>query len=1423
MQQQSPSPKFHHRHQALPTLSITIIVRTKDRPHLLTRCLQSLAEQERLPDEIIVVNDGGCIVKQIISEFTELNIQLLENANSQGRAHAGNQGVLAATREFIGFLDDDDRLLPDHLQRLEQALLNFDAKVAYSGCQLLQRDMLGEPEILREQPIGQFNDPFDAQRLQYENYIPLINLLIQRELWLQVGGFDETFDLFEDWDVLLRLAAHTPFYHLNRVTTEYAVWGHQQITQDSNQQRWREAYQRILAKHWLPLPTASQLHYLAEYWRVSQERRSIIQEAQREKQALQAQLAQAVESAAQTQHQHQAQHLQAQQQYQQLQAEWIAKYEPLSSDHAHLQTELNQSQADWLAKYQQLQTDWLAKYQQSQADWLIKYQQLQADYNRLQADWLAKYQLLQADNAQQLAASQAQWTKQYEELQKTSAKRHEQLQLAYNQQEIHFQQQQADMLKALTDEQQRYHQLQTATQSDAQQYQSLQQALHELSKQIAVGITQATVEKIFSLQSVKTVSATGNTADDYYRLVEWIRDKAVQLDYLQNQFITEMQPLRLEAEHLRNHFRQVMQSLATFQPPYYDTHLLTEIDHRLESFSTHTENLLASYCDIDSRLNLKVVNKHLSPDEVPPARNLSNIYPTFISFAGSAENLQWMEQVAELGTLPFMLETGKALVFTVYCALNNFCRLDVLLATCLRINTCQVRTIIRELESKTPVRTVMVEGIEIFDNRLHAFHFEPITDSAGKIYQIELDSPDATGTSCIAAWCHTKLPTSRYSEPRLPETTQRAPHTLPQWVQHSLLDTPLAIALNTPAAENLFIVNGIKETNSVLQVHLWLRRLSLALQQAKSSGNVILTGKPSRELQQYCQRQPINVNVVSTPLTFATTLRWAQTQQTHKAKYLWYCQLDALPQLDMIERAQEMFATNASLLIPLEKHSNGTIRAGYASLVRDGLLRTSSAGAPADHPYYGYQRTLDAASSQLIVITSSELTKLAIHEIEPYHTPIYQLTELIWQLKNQGYQSLYQAALNYENDQPYPEFTETDYNDDNQRFYRRWQTQLPTYTAPLTRQLEQLLNPQQQPTVLIIDATLPMYDQDSGSLRLYTLLKIWATLGYRITFFPDNLDSQFKYRHALESLGIEVFHSQYGIADALAYRQFDFAWICRVTIGHRYLPIIRLLSPTTVIFYDTVDIHYIREQRQAEIENNPQLATHAKETKRQELANCLLANCVITVTADDAHHLQQELPQLTYAVIPNIHQPQPLTSTTFAQRDGLVFIGNYNHQPNEDSVYYFVEHIFPKIREKIPEICFHIIGSHLKEKMKTLANAQIKVIGWVEQVAPEFAQRRIFVSYLRYGAGMKGKLGQALALGLPVVTTTIGAEGMGLVAKETALIADDAESFAQAVCQLYTDATLWEKLARQGKEYIEQQYGETAVREQLQHLLANWV
>ncbi|HYY42566.1 MAG TPA: glycosyltransferase family 4 protein, partial [Pyrinomonadaceae bacterium] len=132
---------------------------------------------------------------------------------------------------------------------------------------------------------------------------------------------------------------------------------------------------------------------------------------------------------------------------------------------------------------------------------------------------------------------------------------------------------------------------------------------------------------------------------------------------------------------------------------------------------------------------------------------------------------------------------------------------------------------------------------------------------------------------------------------------------------------------------------------------------------------------------------------------------------------------------------------------------------------------------------------------------------------------------------------------------------------------------------------------------------------------------------------------------------------------------------------------------------------------------------------------------------------------------------------------------------------YFLRAVFPLVRQALPDVELDIIGDNAAE-IAAYAAAGVHVRGYVPDVTPYWQTRRVFVAPLRYGAGVKGKIGEALAHGLPCVTTSVGAEGMGLQHNESAMITDTPEAFAAAVVQLYTQRELWQRLADNGYAHI---------------------
>jgi GT2 family glycosyltransferase len=230
---------------------ISVIVRTKDRPKLLKKALRSIHAQTCRPIEVVLVNDGGCAldvgeIKTILSDVRLNYIRLEQNV---GRARAGNIGIENATGEYIGFLDDDDEFYPDHLKVLTSKLVNSTLKIAYTEAEVVFVDILGEDEIAEKFKYVFYSQDFSPEMLLIQNYIPFMCLLFKRSVFhSDMVRFDETFEIFEDWKILIKLSEKYWFEHIKKVTARYVQWcDKSQINRRALSESFSQvAYKRIL-------------------------------------------------------------------------------------------------------------------------------------------------------------------------------------------------------------------------------------------------------------------------------------------------------------------------------------------------------------------------------------------------------------------------------------------------------------------------------------------------------------------------------------------------------------------------------------------------------------------------------------------------------------------------------------------------------------------------------------------------------------------------------------------------------------------------------------------------------------------------------------------------------------------------------------------------------------------------------------------------------------------------------------------------------------------------------------------------------------------------------------------------------------------------------------------------------------------------
>jgi glycosyltransferase involved in cell wall biosynthesis len=203
---------------------VSVLLRTKDRPGFLAEALGSLRRQTFSDFETILVNDGGPIPAALLEPVPGRAIRVLAPPPPGGRTRALNTGLAAARGTYVAYLDDDDLYLPAHLETLVRFLDGSEEyRAAYTSVRQLEQVLGDDGRYQDGREITVYGRPFDAARLLYKNDIPLIGLAHRRVLAEEAGGFDESFDQFEDWDFLIRLSARTRFHHLPAVTAVYRL------------------------------------------------------------------------------------------------------------------------------------------------------------------------------------------------------------------------------------------------------------------------------------------------------------------------------------------------------------------------------------------------------------------------------------------------------------------------------------------------------------------------------------------------------------------------------------------------------------------------------------------------------------------------------------------------------------------------------------------------------------------------------------------------------------------------------------------------------------------------------------------------------------------------------------------------------------------------------------------------------------------------------------------------------------------------------------------------------------------------------------------------------------------------------------------------------------------------------------------------
>ncbi|GFO64822.1 glycosyltransferase [Geomonas paludis] len=471
---------------------------------------------------------------------------------------------------------------------------------------------------------------------------------------------------------------------------------------------------------------------------------------------------------------------------------------------------------------------------------------------------------------------------------------------------------------------------------------------------------------------------------------------------------------------------------------------------------------------------------------------------------------------------------------------------------------------------------------------------------------------------------------------------------------------------------------------------------------------------------------------------------------------------------------------------------------------------------------YNYVKDADYVSGASLMVRRELWEKTG--GFDGRYVPAYfEDTDLAFQARSLGYRVVYQpksVVVHFEGVSHGKDVSTgvKAYQETNkQKFVERWREVLQRdHFANGQHVFQARDRSRYRKTLLVIDHYVPMYDRDAGSYFMYSLLRALVALDYKVVFWPENLYAHQPYTDVLQQMGVEVI---LGYHDFGAYLSefgsyFDGAILTRNHISIKFIDMVRKHIPR-VIYHDP-DLEFLREQRRFEQEGgSPAELKKIKDREFYLFRNCDIIGIHSPVERDI---ILAELPGADVEVIPLPIQDTMPSAAPFSQRSGLLFVGG-THPPNVDALRYFIQDILPLLLVEIPDLTLTVAGAVSHHELKGLDLSHVTFTGFVDDLRPLFEKALVYVAPLRFGAGIKGKVLEAANFGLPVVTTSVGAEGIGLIDGKSVAIADNAQAFSVAVLALHRNQELWELIRYEGRNYVESNFSQRALQAKVDDVL----
>jgi GT2 family glycosyltransferase/glycosyltransferase involved in cell wall biosynthesis len=523
-------------------------------------------------------------------------------------------------------------------------------------------------------------------------------------------------------------------------------------------------------------------------------------------------------------------------------------------------------------------------------------------------------------------------------------------------------------------------------------------------------------------------------------------------------------------------------------------------------------------------------------------------------------------------------------------------------------------------------------------------------------------------------------------------------------------------------------------------------------------------------------------------------------------------------------------AADIGVVTPKYLYPSGALAEAGGIIWRDGTGANYGRGDDPASCHYEYRREVDYGSAAALMVRADFWAEAGGFD-QRFDPMYYEDTDLCFEARARGLRVMYEPRSHVVHVEGATAGVDESSShkrhqlQNRPKFVEKWHSVLAG--QHLENDLGNLwlaANLRREPRVLVIDHRVPTWDRDSGGLRMRGLLQELVELGCQVILIPDNGMPMQPYTRELQRMGVEVCygtdhrHELPRMGPGLSV-----VILSRASVARRWLEPVREHAPAAQVVFDTVDLHWLREARQAAVARNASsagdsLPPKVRAMRELELGLMRAADATLVVTEDEKAHVLADVPESIVHVIPNVHEPRDAVPP-LEGRSGLVFVGGFEHPPNLDGALMLVNDVMPLVWQEIPDVPVKIVGGDAPDAVRALASERVEVLGWVPDLDSVLDSARALVAPLTFGAGLKGKVTQALAHGLPVVTTPIGAEGLPAADGEHMLVGETSTQLAERVVRVLRDDELWRQLSICGKRLVYEQCSPEVIREQLRLLL----